>query len=160
MRSGGRDVLSGSVLLLGSLGLLVVLPGQIETTEGPNLTPAFVPTVMAIAIAGLSVVLVLQGIIALRAAGDEEQAPPAAGKRLRATLVTIAVAATIAAQTALLARLGYIGSSALALIALALLYGHRRWWHIAILCIAAPPLILVFFRYTMLVLLPQGTWFE
>lgn len=159
MSGGGRDVISGGILLLASLVLLALIPGQVETTEGVNLTPAFIPTVMAIAIACLATVLLIQGIIVMRA-GAPAQRPVPAGRRVRAVVIMLGVVVVIAAQAALLTRLGYIGASALALIALALLYGHRRWWHIAILCIAAPPAILVFFRYTMLVLLPQGTWFE
>lgn len=159
MTRGGQDTLSGAVLLLGSLALLVALPGQIETLDGPDLTPAFIPRLMIIGIAGLSLILLVQGLLRLR----QGEVPPdsvSVRDRLRGAAFVIGVAVVIAAQTALLTRLGYLGSSALAVGALALLYGHRRWWHILLLMIAAPPIILVFFRYTMLVLLPGGIWFE
>lgn len=159
MTRGGRDTLSGAVLLLGSLALLVALPGQIETLDGPDLTPAFIPRLMIIGIAGLSLLLVTQGVLTLR----HESAPTdtlSAQDRLRGAAFVIGVVVIVAAQTALMTRLGYLGSSALAAGALALLYGHRRWWQILLLMIAAPPVILIFFRYTMLVLLPGGTWFE
>lgn len=159
MTRGGQDTLSGAVLLLGSLALLLALPGQIEAQHGPDLTSAFIPRLMIIGIAGLSLILLAQGILTLR---REDAAPEklSAKERLRGIAFVIGVAVVIAIQTSLLTRFGYIGSSALAAGALALLYGHRRWWQILLLMIAAPPIILIFFRYTMLVLLPGGTWFE
>lgn len=159
MTRGGRDTLSGAVLLLGSLALLVALPGQIETLEGPDLTPAFIPRLMIIGIGGLSAILLLQGVLTLR---REDTTGPAVEltDHLRGLGAVLALIAIIAIQTALLTRLGYLGSTALAVGALALLYGHRRWWHILVLMILAPPLIMLFFRHLMLVLLPPGSWFE
>lgn len=147
------------VLLLASIILLAVIPHQVETTEGPNLTPAFIPTVMAIAIAGLSAVLAIQGLIALRTA---HRAAPARPRQfgLRGLFHVAAVIAVVAVQTALLTRLGYLGATGIAIALLAVLYGHRSWWQIALLAIVAPPAVIIFFRYTMLVLLPEGSWFE
>ncbi len=157
MSSGGRDVVSGAVLLLASLGLLWMIPGQVETLEGPSLTPAFVPKVMAISIAVLAAVLLVQGAIAVRSEGVSVASPP---DRTRGALNVFIVILIVAVQTALLTRLGYLGATGIAVAALAFLYGHRSWWQIALLAILAPPAILVFFRYTMLVLLPTGSWFE
>lgn len=159
MSSGGRDVVSGAVLLLASLALLVVIPDQVVTTEAPTLTPAFVPTVMAISIAVLSLILLIQGLLTLRSAGGATPAKPA-GSPVRGVLNVAAVILVIALQTALLTRAGYLGATGLAVGVLALLYGHRNWWQIALLVVLTPPAIMVFFRYTMLVLLPAGTWFE
>ena len=157
MTRGGRDTLSGAVLLLGSLALLIALPGQIETLEGPDLTPAFIPRLMIIAIGGLSAILLIQGVLALRRDGANGPAvEPAA--RLRGTGAVLALVAIIAIQILLMTRLGYLGATALTVGALALLYGHRRWWHILVLMVVAPPAIMLFFRHLMLVLLPSGTW--
>lgn len=159
MTRGGRDTLSGAVLLLGSLALLIALPGQIETLEGPDLTPAFIPRLMIIGIGGLAAILLLQGVLTLR---RDNACGPAVelSVHLRGTGAVLALIAVIIIQTLLMTRLGYLGSTALAVGALALLYGHRRWWHILILMIVAPPAIMLFFRHLMLVLLPSGTWFE
>lgn len=159
MTRGGQDILSGAVLLLGSLALLIALPGQIETLDGPDLTPAFIPRLMIIGIGGLSAILLVQGVLTLRREGASGPAVELSD-RLRGAGAVLALVAIIVFQILLMTRLGYLGSTALAVGALALLYGHRRWWHIAILMIVAPPAIMLFFRYLMLVLLPSGTWFE
>ncbi|MBO6784726.1 MAG: tripartite tricarboxylate transporter TctB family protein [Alphaproteobacteria bacterium] len=159
MTRGGRDTLSGAVLLLGSLALLIALPGQIETLEGPDLTPAFIPRLMIIAIGGLSGILLAQGVLALRREGASGPAVDPT-TRLRGAGAVLALVAVVILQILLMTRLGYLGSTALAVGALALLYGHRRWWHILILMVVAPPAIMLFFRHLMLVLLPPGSWLE
>lgn len=159
MSSGGRDVVSGAVLLVASLGLLWVIPDQVETLNGPNLTPAFVPTVMAIAIAVLSVILLFQGVCAVRNGASAAEERPQTRRRRSAANVA-AVIFIIAVQTALLTRLGYLLATGAAIIALAVLYGHRRWWQVLVLALIAPPAIMLSFRYFMLVLLPPGSWFE
>jgi len=153
MWQGRRDTLSGGLLLVLSVTLYFVIPGQVETLEGDTLTPASLPTALSVIIAGLSAILLVQGLTAPRGA-----APEVAGGRLGAVYVG-AVIVAIALYTALIPWLGYIAATAAVILVLSLLYGNRRWRQIVLLMALAPPAIVVFFRYTMLVLLPQGRLF-
>lgn len=151
MSQGRQDILSGTFLLVLSIILFLMIPSQVETTEGDSLTPASLPLIITAVIGVLSAALLFQG---LRAGWRNTSAGQTVGASgLLYVGATIAVMATYAG---LINWAGYIAATLLALLALALLYGNRNWVQIAIIIIVAPPLILLFFRFTMLVLLPQG----
>ncbi|MBF0280529.1 MAG: tripartite tricarboxylate transporter TctB family protein [SAR324 cluster bacterium] len=154
-RKGSRDILSGSVLLIASLSLYLLIPGQVETLEGETLTPASMPMAIAAFIAVLSAILIFLGIRQRRLDLQEKPLiPEGGGIYLGATIVVMLV------YVALISWAGYIAATALVLLALALLFGNRNWKHILLMMLIAPPLIMLFFRYTMLVLLPQGIFFS
>lgn len=152
-------MVSGAVLLALSVALYVAIPDQVVTTEGDTLTPASLPTMLAVVIGALSAALLVQGLATRRrAAALAEAEATAAGPRIG----YVTVAAVIAVATLYIAaipRAGYLLGTGAALVALALLYGNRSWKQILLLALIAPPAILLFFRYTMLVLLPQGRLF-
>lgn len=155
MQQGKRDILSGGVLLVISIALYLIIPGQVETLEGDTLTPASMPMAIVAIIAALSLCLM---VIGFRQRVTEENPEPLIpdGSAIYiggTAVVTLGYVAAIPIA-------GYIGATAVALFAFSRLFGNRNWKHILIMVIVAPPAILLFFRYTMLVLLPQGIWFE
>jgi len=155
MTQGVRDVYSGGVLLVLSIALFFVIPGQVETTVSDTLTPAFVPTTITVLIAALSAVLLVQGLRSrAQETGGGNETITSGG--LGYVAVTIGV---IIAYAAAIPWLGYIPATAAVLLGLATLYGNRNWKQIVIIMVIAPPVIMVFFRYTMLVLLPEGKLF-
>ena len=155
MRQGSRDIVSGGVLFAASVTLYLLIPGQVETLDGDTLTPASLPFAITALIAVLSAFLVMAGWRQRqRETVDEPLSPKGSGIYLGTTVVTMI------GYVAIIPWAGYIASTAAALLALALLFGNRSWKHILIMIVLAPPAILIFFRYTMLVLLPQGSFFE
>lgn len=159
MNQNTRDALSGGTILVLGTALLVAIPHQVETLEGDTLTPAFVPSAMAWIIVVLAALLLGRGLMN-RHAGDRgsENADPR--RYLKAFGVMALCAGTCIAYVTSISVLGYLLATALALGVLSYLFGHRIWWQIALLMAITPPFVFYFFRYTMLVLLPQGTLFE
>lgn len=151
-----RDIGAGGVLLVLSVALYRVIPHQVETLQGDSLTPASLPSALAMLVAVLAAILLLQGMRAYRQAAPAENGHAS----WRGRVYVLAVVATVALYIAALEWLGYLLASAVTAGALALLYGHRRWWQIVLLMLLAPPALLYFFRHTMLVLLPEGRLFE
>lgn len=155
MRQGSRDITSGSVLLVASIALYLLIPGQIETLDGDTLTPASMPMAITAFIAVLSAILVLSGVRQRSQETSVNSLIPDGGGIYLSLSVVVMIG-----YVAVIPWAGYISATAVALLALALLFGNRNWKHILIMIVIAPPAILLFFRYTMLVLLPQGMLFD
>jgi len=155
MRQGSRDITSGGTLLVASVTLYLLIPGQVETLEGDTLTPASMPMAITLFIAMLSSVLVFSGLRQrTRDTSSSPLVPDGGGKYLGLTVVVMV------SYVGLIPWVGFIPATAAALLALALLFGNRDWKVIFLMVLLAPPGILLFFRYSMLVLLPQGTLFD
>ncbi|MEQ9639313.1 MAG: tripartite tricarboxylate transporter TctB family protein [Alphaproteobacteria bacterium] len=153
MTQATRDLSAG--LLLAALGcaLLAAIPSQVGMGDGGWFSPAFMPAVIGIVIVALALLLAVQGWLR-----RHQEVVARVEGRGRAWLAICAVVAIIAGQAALMTYAGYIATGAVAVVLLALTYGHRRWWHLVLLAVVVPPALQLFFRYTMLVLLPQGSW--
>ena len=154
MQQGSRDIVSGGVLLVLSIALYLAIPRQVETLTGDTLTPASLPFAITAIIGVLSAVLLFQGLRA-------SQSTASTGITIN-TGGLIYVGSTIVVMlgyVALIPWIGFIAATAAVLLLLAMLYNNRNWKQILIMMVIAPPFILIFFRYTMLVLLPQGTLF-
>ena len=153
MKKSARDIYSGSVFLVLSILLYLVIPGQVETLESENLTPAFIPETMAISIGLLSLILLGQGIRNSAPVPGQPVWEPG-GLKYVVAVILVAIGYTV-----LMPWVGYLVSTSLALGILCLIYGNRNWLQIIIIMIVCPPIIKIFFRYTMLVLLPKGSIF-
>jgi hypothetical protein len=154
MHQGSRDIISGSVLLVLSIALYMTIPGQVETLTGESLTPASLPFAITAIIGVLSAVLLIQGIRAARKSASAGITIDTGG--------LIYVGSTIVVMltyVALIPWIGFIAATAAVLLLLAMLFNNRNWKQILIMMVIAPPAIMIFFRYTMLVLLPQGKFF-
>ena len=154
MTQGRQDVVSGAVLLVLSIALYLAIPGQVETLEADTLTPASLPFAVTALIGVLSAVLLFQGI---RAGGFQSGGNAGGARGLVHVGLTLVVMGGYAAS---IPWAGYIPATIAALLLLTVLYGNRNWKQILLILVIAPPLILIFFRYTMLVLLPQGRLFD
>jgi putative tricarboxylic transport membrane protein len=155
MQQGARDIVSGGVILVLGIALFVLIPGQVETLEADTLTPAFIPLATTAIICVLAAILLAQGILARTP--TESRAEPWSIRPLATMIVTVFV---MLVYVGAIPWIGYIAATGAVLVLLALVYGNRSIVQIVILAVVAPPAILVFFRYTMLVLLPQGRLFN
>ncbi len=153
MSQAKLDFVAGVTLFCLAGLLLVLIPGQVETTEGDTLTPASLPTIATSFILLLAASLFVQGFRHRREDGDSE------GTSFFSIYVFVAIGVMFI-YVSLIPYLGYVLSTALALAVLMFLYGNRSFKQIILVCLVAPPFILLFFRYTMLVLLPRGTLME
>jgi hypothetical protein len=152
-----RDAVSGGTLLVFGSALLFAIPYQVETLESDTLTPAFIPTAVTWIIVVLAAVLLARGIAGRRRNEGGDQPRP---ERWRQSLGVMGMVAGAAVLYVLaIPVLGYLLASGLALGAFSYLFGHRKWWQILTLMIVTPPALFLFFRYTMLVLLPGGDLF-
>ncbi len=148
-----RDIYSGCFFLAFSILLYLVIPTQVETLESEDLTPAFVPETMAITIGLLSLFLLGRGV-KNSAPGSDEQILQPNGLKFVAAVLLVTIAYVV-----LMPWAGYLITTGITLGLLCLIYGNRNWLQIIIIMIACPPLVQIFFRYTMLVLLPAGSIF-
>ena len=155
MRESLRDAISGGVLLFLGTALALAIPHQVETLESDTLTPAFLPALMAGVVIVLATVLLVRGVyLAQRDSGEPGERHP------RALAYMVGVAAVAVAYVALIPVLGFLLATGLALGGFSWLYGHRNRWQLVALMVVTPPVVFFFFRYTMLVLLPQGSLFN
>jgi hypothetical protein len=154
MQQGSRDIASGGVLLVLSVALYLAIPGQVETLTGDTLTPASLPFAITGIIGVLSAVLLFQGIRTRRASASSGIAVETGGLLYVGATIVVMIA-----YAALIPWIGYIAATAAVLLLLALLFNNRNWKQILVMMVIAPPAIMIFFRYTMLVLLPQGKLF-
>ena len=153
MSQAKLDFVAGLTLFCLAGLLLILIPGQVETTEGDTLTPASLPKIATTFILLLAAALVVQGYLHRREDGET-------GLSNYFSVYVFVAIGVMFIYVSLIPYLGYVPSTALALAALMFLYGNRNLTQIVLVCLVAPPLILLFFRYTMLVLLPQGTLME
>jgi len=156
MQTGSKDIISGSVLLILSVALYVFIPSQVETVVGDTLTPASLPMAITILIGTLSAILTLNGLVAYRSS-EKNQSKKIEMRPLFYMGIT---AILMAVYVSFIPWMGYIVATAFALFCLSLLFGNRNWKQILAVMVIAPPAIMLFFRYTMLVLLPDGTFFN
>jgi hypothetical protein len=155
MQERQQNIWSGGALLLLCVVLFVQIPGQVGSSDGYSLSPAFLPTLISAIIAVMSAILIIQGVMATA----EVRSKPLKQSMVEAGYVGLTVLAMIG-YVSVLEWLGFIAATAIVIVVLALLYGNRNWVQIIVTAIVAPPLIMLFFRYAMLVLLPEGTLFN
>jgi putative tricarboxylic transport membrane protein len=152
----GRDTFAGLILLGVSLVLLVQSFGLPQLPLVP-IGPAFYPRIVLVFMAAMSVVLIIQGLLAPRAVapGAPPQPPRAYG------LVTLAFI-IIAAYIILLPLLGYRIATALFVAALQATLQWpttiRQWIVLAAIAIATSAVTYFVFERYLLVLLPRGSW--
>ncbi len=157
MSEGGRDFISGGFLLVFCMVIYFSIPYQVDLEETGTLTAASLPAALTIIIGALSAYLLARGIRSTRTAGwntgevDEKKG---------GFVYVAAVGLTLILYVILIPWLGYLLSTGLILGILSYLYGQRIYWQILVLMVVSPPVIYYFFRYTMLVLLPQGSLFN
>lgn len=151
------DLAVGTVGLLLALAVLVLIPRQIAG-EGiaalSNLrSPAFFPVLAALAMAGLSGLVILRAGIGLWRHGGGPRAVPGPG-----SLRVAVVAAILGAAAAGMFTLGFLPTGVLTIAALAVLFDYRRPGPLLVVMLVVPGVIHLLFEQALMVMLPRGWW--
>ena len=142
-----RDVAAAVVLLLGAAGAIVEgrsLPFGTIAAPGPG----FFPLTVAVALAGMAVLLLVR---------PQPAAPPLAwppGARVR----LLAVVAALFAFTAILEPLGFLAATFLLMLVLFRVVEEHRWAIVVAESAAAAVASHVLFKTWLGVRLPPGPW--
>ncbi|NBC89141.1 MAG: hypothetical protein GVX90_06590 [Alphaproteobacteria bacterium] len=131
------------------LGALVLVPVQVEQGGlvgfGDVRSPAFFPVLAAVLTVGLSIALLVRGMVRAAPAVKVANAPR-----------VLAVTGALAAATAAIFWLGYLITAGLLIAALSRALGNRRPLIILVLAVAVPAGIHLLFEGALNVLLPAG----
>lgn len=149
MRKLGSETWLAAILLAASAILAVLAPGQVTGEPAQVVGPATLPVTLALAIAGLSFLMLLGS---LRTPATQS---PGDGKPLWPVLV---FSVGLALYVVLLPLLGFSLSTAVFLIGLCLLFGERRWRAVLPIAVLVPLALLMFFERFMIILLPGSPW--
>lgn len=151
------DLVVGLLALGLALAVLGLIPMQIAGESMAALSnlrsPAFFPVLAAVAMAGLSGLLVLRAVIGLWRYGGGPGTRPGPGGLRVALVAGVLGAAGVGMFTA-----GFLPTSALAIGALAVLFGYRRPVVLVVVMLAMPAAIHLLFEEALRVLLPRGLW--
>lgn len=111
---------------------------------------SFFPTVVAVVMIICSVIMLVKAIV------KPEIREPLTKKEKTGYLRAILTIIDCIIYSLLFEPLGYIISSALALFALMIIFGNRKWWLMAVVSVVLPILIYLLFYYVMQTNLPAG----
>ena len=150
----------GGLLVAAAVLFVWVLPAQITIPRfevgggvgGIAASPLFFPRLMTALLGALGLVLLVRGHSRSRTLLDGEGFPFEPGEALRVA----GTAAILIAYTLLLETVGYVLLTPVALVALCLFLGFRRWPILLVTAILFTALVYVGFRYGMKILLPEG----
>ena len=151
MSMGHRNLAAGIVLLAAGIGYGFAT-GQLPDRTLPDTPgPAFFPWLIALGLIGLSAVLIIQGLIAVRQRGEEFSGYRLPGRGWLAL-------GGFAAYLLLLPYAGFVFASVPFCGGLVVLYGERRPVIALAAAILIPVLLFLVFSSGFQVLLPRGVW--
>jgi len=163
MRDAYKDIFFGIALFGISLFVLYwLIPVGIESPgaiQNETLAPAFWPRIIIVALAGLSLLVALQGAARLRQlrAGGPEAEPPATIDLLSEGKALLAILLLFAFERVLYWG-GIVVPSMLAIAVFTLFYGERRPHLIIPVAIGIPVVLYFFFLKVALVPMPLGVF--
>ena len=152
-----RDFVVGIVMLVFS-GLYLFFTQQVRTR--PKLTPAYanariVPTLLGVLLAILAVIVLIEGIMKMKKAKDEDAKPGAKGD-VMAVVLTFAV---IIGYIMILPELGFCLSTVVFLFLQMLILApkdKRNYWLFALVAVIFTAVVFVAFRIGLQQMLPRG----
>ncbi|MXY39118.1 MAG: hypothetical protein F4027_16655 [Rhodospirillaceae bacterium] len=150
-----RALDGAAAALIGAFGLATLflfIPGTIEDPGMDDLSPAFMPQIVAILLTGLAALLGLRSLLRRPAAGDSAGEEPALTRR-HAGFVLLA-ALWLAASFAVVALAGYLAGGAAAVVGAMLLMRIRRPLTIVATAVAAPLVLWTVFWQLLTIPLP------
>ncbi len=150
-----RALDGAAAALIGAFGLATLflfIPGTIEDPGMDDLSPAFMPQIVAILLTGLAALLGLRSLLRRPAAGDSAEEKPALTRR-HAGFVLLA-ALWLAASFAVVALAGYLAGGAAAVVGAMLLMRIRRPLTIVATAVAAPLVLWAVFWQLLTIPLP------
>lgn len=154
--------IGGATVAFACLALFVLVPFGVEDPGEIDilaLGPAFWPSIISVFILLMGAVVGVQGLRRLRAgraAEEEDQRSLATALSEYALGRWLGALALLAAFYALLEPLGMVIASMQAMVVLMFLGGERRPALLAILPVALPFALFLFFRYAANVVIPLG----
>ncbi|MBW2004346.1 MAG: tripartite tricarboxylate transporter TctB family protein [Deltaproteobacteria bacterium] len=148
------DQLIGVILLVFSAALyFLIIPHGIEHGRtGTGLDPAFMPDLIAVILAILSLLLILSRYVTR---GSKASLGNVRFFPLR-TMITIALFITYITITPMV---GYLPATGIILLTYLLFFGARKWVTIVMVTVTLPLILYWFFAKVMLVMLPTGILF-
>ncbi len=157
MRAAERSdlILGGVTIAFACLALFVVIPAGVENPGQINvmaLGPSFWPSVIAVFICSMGILVALQAYRSHRNRKSSEADEPANFAPTR----WIGALVLLAGYYLLLDILGMVVTSALALLTFMLLGGERRPVLIVAITVILPVALFLFFRYVANVSIPMG----
>jgi len=157
MRAAERSdlILGGVTIAFACLALFVVIPTGVENPGQINvmaLGPSFWPSVIAVFICSMGILVALQSYRSHRNRKSSEADGPANFAPAR----WIGALVLLAGYYLLLDILGMVVTSALALLTFMLLGGERRPVLIVAITVILPVALFLFFRYVANVSIPMG----
>ena len=150
-----RALDGAAAALIGAFGLATLflfIPGTIEDPGMDDLSPAFMPQIVAILLTGLAALLGLRSLLRRPAAGDSVEEEPALTRR-HAGFVLLA-ALWLAASFAVVTLAGYLAGGAAAVVGAMLLMRIRRPLTIVATAVAAPLVLWAVFWQLLTIPLP------
>lgn len=163
MRTAHKDIVFGAALLVLSLAVLFWLipvgidsPGKIRN---PALAPAFWPRLIMIGMTALSVILIAQGVLALRrSGGGDDLLDDAPARDVVGEIKMLVAAAVLFVFAWSMTWGGIVVPSMAALIFYMALHGERRVWIILPVAIGLPVALYLFFLEVAQVPMPLGVF--
>ncbi|MDE0255858.1 MAG: tripartite tricarboxylate transporter TctB family protein [Rhodospirillaceae bacterium] len=149
-----RALDGAAAALIGAFGLATLflfIPGTIEDPGMDDLSPAFMPQIVAILLTCLAALLGLRSLLRRPAAGDSVEEP--ALTRRHAGFILLA-ALWLAASFAVVALAGYLAGGAAAVVGAMLLMRIRRPLTIVATAVAAPLVLWTVFWQLLTIPLP------
>jgi len=158
MSRTGEIVLGSAVLTFGLALLLVILPHEIHVaaSEAGEVSPAFFPRILSVLITAIGAAHLLVTVLNPDDAGISATRMVSRQAALRA-IATIAIGA---AYIILLPGIGFVAATAVALIALIMLFGSRPIWLACAIAVLVAFLLFYVFGELLKTPLPRAGWLE
>ncbi len=150
------NVFIGIVFIGIGIAIYILSYTQAPGTSDWSLSPAFFPRLAATLICGLGLLL----IVVEMASRERNDVRVPEGVRWRVFSYVIGTIAIMVLYTVFITWLGFIISTIIAMAAMMVLYGSRRWILIALISVTAPLIIYFFGLKVMFVLFPVGKVFQ
>ncbi len=146
-----KDFYTGVLMLLlsGAIFVQILRSPSVQDSSGPG--PFFLPAIVALIIAGLSIALLVQGLKQAQVGPESSQ-----GKRMWGRLVWIIIWCFLYGIT--IESLGYLLSTGIITFALLAYFNRQKWIINTVFSLITPVSIYILFDTLLKVPLPKG-WF-
>ncbi|MBD3306709.1 hypothetical protein GF339_09815 [candidate division KSB3 bacterium] len=150
-----QSLVEGIILTGIGAVILILIPSQIEEMAGmaTQMSPSFFPTVAAIALVILGVVIIVQSFL------PSKKLRPSTDISRHALMRVILAALLLIAYTALFQHLGFVVTSGAFFAIFAYLFGSRNVVKILVSMVAMPVVVWLFFEKVFNIPLPHGILF-
>ncbi len=146
-RISRNTVVALGLLAISMIILFWLIPTQVKSVQGYNITPRFFPYAIVTATAALCVIMLITSL-KIR---EEYEKVPWEGKRLVIVLVALCILYIVAME-----HLGYFVPTVLFLAAVLLAFGERRGVMVAAVSVVAALVIFLIFGNLLKLFLPKG----